>query len=70
MAESSLPTDWWTISDVATYLGIAPSTVRSYLARSQMPEPDRHIGRTAVWKPKTIRAWNSRRPRVGGPAAT
>jgi hypothetical protein len=39
MAES-VPRDWWTTSDVATFLGIAPSTIRAYVARGQMPAAD------------------------------
>ena len=39
MAEP-LPRDWWTTSDVAIFLGIAPSTIRAYVARGQMPAAD------------------------------
>jgi len=66
VANDELPEDWWTTNDVAAYLGISQSTIRSYVARQQMPAPDRHIGRTAVWKPDTIRTWHEDRPRVGG----
>lgn len=62
MAEP-LPRDWWTTRDVATFLGIAPSTIRAYVARGQMPEADRRIGREPVWRPATIRRWHSQRPR-------
>ena len=58
-----LPSDWWTTSDVATFLGIAPSTIRAYVARGQMPAADRRIGREPVWRPETIRQWQSQRPR-------
>jgi predicted DNA-binding transcriptional regulator AlpA len=64
MAEP-LPGDWWTTRDVATFLGIAPSTIRAYVARGQMPEADRRIGREPVWRPATIRRWHSQRPRQG-----
>ncbi|MBO0880027.1 MAG: helix-turn-helix domain-containing protein [Mycobacterium sp.] len=57
-----LPSDWWTTQDVATYLGVTPSTVRSYATRAQIPPADRRIGREPVWKPATIRKWNERRP--------
>jgi len=57
-----LPRDWWTTRDVATFLGIAPSTIRAYVARGQMPEADRRIGREPVWRPATIRRWHSHRP--------
>jgi predicted DNA-binding transcriptional regulator AlpA len=58
-----LPSDWWTTSDVAAFLGIAPSTIRAYVARGQMPAADRRIGREPVWRPETIRQWQSQRPR-------
>lgn len=38
-----LPEDWWTTDDVAHHLSVTPSTVRAYLARKQMPEPDRRM---------------------------
>jgi predicted DNA-binding transcriptional regulator AlpA len=60
----ALPSDWWTTSDVATFLGIAPSTIRAYVARGQMPPADRRIGREPVWRPATIRQWHSQRPRA------
>jgi hypothetical protein len=62
MAEP-LPADWWTTRDVATFLDVAPSTIRAYVARGQMPEADRRIGREPVWRPATIRRWHSQRPR-------
>jgi hypothetical protein len=52
-----LPVDWWTTRDVATYLDVAPSTIPAYVARGQMPEADRRIGREPVWRPETIRQW-------------
>ncbi|WP_344802660.1 helix-turn-helix transcriptional regulator [Microlunatus ginsengisoli] len=60
---AELPTDWWTTEEVATFLGVSSSTIRSYLARGQMPEPDRRFGRLPAWRPATIRDWNERRPR-------
>jgi Helix-turn-helix domain len=62
MAMSRLPDDWWSTEDVATYLDVTPSTVRAYLARKQMPEADRRIGRTLLWRPATITTWHSGRP--------
>jgi predicted DNA-binding transcriptional regulator AlpA len=58
-----LPDDWWTTRDVAAFLGVAPSTIRAYAARGQMPRADRRIGREPVWRPETIRHWHSQRPR-------
>ena len=60
--EAELPEDWWTTDDVATFLGVTTSTVRAYLAREQMPAPDRRIGRMTLWTPNTIRDWNGDRP--------
>jgi len=53
--------DWWSIEDIATYLGVAPSTVSSYRSRGQMPAAERHFARTPVWRPATITAWHAQR---------
>ena len=58
----SLPDDWWTTDDTATFLGVSTSTIRAYLARQQMPAPDRRIGRMTLWRPSTIRQWQNERP--------
>jgi MerR family regulatory protein len=58
-----LPSDWWTTSDVARFLDVEPSTIRAYAARGQMPPADRRIGREPVWRPATIRKWDTQRPR-------
>lgn len=47
----------WTVADVADYLGVKTSTIRAYMAREQMPEPDLNFGRKPVWHESTIRAW-------------
>lgn len=47
----------WTVADVAAAFGVKQSTVRAYLARQQIPEPDGKIGRTVWWRPETIREW-------------
>lgn len=57
--------EWWTTSDVASYLGVGVATVSSYRARGQMPTPDMTLGRTHVWRPSTIIAWHSARSRPG-----
>lgn len=62
-SDADLPRDLWTTEDVAAYLDVGTSTIRAYLARRQMPEPDRRIGRMAVWKPATIRRWAEQRRR-------
>jgi hypothetical protein len=41
-----LPEDWWSTENVATFLGVGTSTIRAYVTRHQMPQPDRYIGRT------------------------
>jgi predicted DNA-binding transcriptional regulator AlpA len=61
-----LPRDWWTVADVARYLGVKDSTVRTYVSRGDMPPPDRRMGqRVNLWKPQTIIRWNAKRPRKG-----
>ena len=62
---AELPDDWWSSEDVATYLGVLPSSVRAYVTRGQMPPPDRFIGkkRIRLWKPETIKQWHQARPR-------
>ncbi len=62
----ALPSDWWTTRDVASFLGVTPSTIRAYVTRQQMPAADRRIGREPVWRPATIRKWHEQRPRTGG----
>jgi hypothetical protein len=62
---AELPTDWWTATDVAKYLGVAASTVRSMLAQQLMPKPGKRYGRTNLWRPRTIQKWNASRPRKG-----
>lgn len=58
-----LPTDWWTTENVATALGVSASTIRAYVARNQMPAPERTIGNMRLWRPATIRKWHASRPR-------
>jgi len=52
--------EWWTTTDVATYLGVAVATVSAYRSRGQMPEPDQTLGRTRLWRPHRIIAWRPR----------
>ena len=61
----SAKAEWWTTSDVASYLGVKVGTVSSYRQRGQMPEPDMTVGRTHVWKPARIIEWHKGRPRPG-----
>lgn len=65
--------EWWTTSDVAAHLGVQVATVVNYRKRSQMPAPDKTVGRTHMWRPSRITEWQASRPRpgVGGrPAMT
>jgi hypothetical protein len=57
--------EWWTTTDVATYLGVGVGTVSAYRGRAQMPPPDMTVGRTHMWRPATIIAWHAARPSVG-----
>lgn len=58
---TELPDDWWTTENVAAYLSISTSTVRAYLARDQMPQPDRKLGPMSLWRPETVREWAASR---------
>jgi hypothetical protein len=51
--------DYWTVADVAAYLGIKPETVRTYRSRNrgELPPEDKMFGRSPVWKPATITAF-------------
>lgn len=57
--------EWWTTTDVATYLGVRVGTVSTYRKRGQMPAPDLTVGRTHMWRPGRIIEWQSSRPRPG-----
>ncbi len=57
--------EWWTTTDVARYLGISVSAVTNYRKRKQMPQPDKTIGRTRMWRPIRIITWHAGRPRPG-----
>lgn len=66
------PVQEWTVADVVAYLAeqdaaISPATWRSYVARGLAPEPARRVGRTPVWNPAVVRAWQDRRPGRGAP---
>jgi len=68
VAETLTPSpdaDWWTTTEVAAYLGVRPATVSTYRMRGQMPAPDRKLGRTQLWRPRTIIEWRESRPGRG-----
>lgn len=53
--------DWWTVEDVAAYLGVARNTVHAYRSRAQMPAPEHQYGQTRLWRPATITGWQAGR---------
>lgn len=57
--------EWWTTTDVARYCGVAVSTISGYRRRGLMPQPSETFGRTHLWKPEVIVAWQAERPRPG-----
>lgn len=61
VADPDLTAEWWTVHEVAAYLGVARNTVHAYRSRSQMPEPDQRYGKTDMWRPATITAWHATR---------
>ena len=46
-----------TSKQIATLLGVTPSTISSYKSRGQMPPPDKEYGRTPLWRYETIEKW-------------
>jgi predicted DNA-binding transcriptional regulator AlpA len=62
---SPLGSDWCGVRQVAKFLGVQEATVRSWVSRQRMPEPDGHVGRTPVWRGDTVREWARNRPRKG-----
>ncbi len=57
--------EWWTIADVAEFLGVRDTTVSTYYLRGQMPQPDNRFARSPVWRPSTVVEWNRQRPGRG-----
>ena len=56
----------WSTRAVAEHLGVTPSTVRSWVARGQMPGPDgASSGVAKWWYPQTILDWEATRPGKG-----
>ena len=53
--------EWLTNDQVSELLGLKYSTLYTYRKRNTLPEPDTYIGRTPVWKRKTIEEWNQNR---------
>lgn len=61
--EPRIDCEQWGITDISDHLGVATVTVRSYLSRDQMPEPDGHIAGSPWWDADRIRDWRQPRPR-------
>ena len=61
-ASRSVAEELWDVAAVAEYLGVTPSTVRSYLSRRQMPPADYTLSGAPVWRATTIRSWHKERP--------
>lgn len=62
--EPRVTCDQWGITDIASHLSVAPVTVRAYLSRGQMPDPDGHIAGSPWWDADRIRDWD--RPNARG----
>lgn len=62
--EPRINCEQWGISDIAHHLGVAAVTVRAYLSRDQMPDPDGYIAGSPWWDADRIRDWE--RPRSRG----
>lgn len=56
---------WLSVTGVARLAGVKASTVRSYLARHQMPRPDDCSGDRPRWRRQTITNWLQQRRTAG-----
>jgi hypothetical protein len=54
-------TEWLTNTDIAKLTGLKIETLHTYRSRNTLPEPDKYMGRTPVWKLETIKNWTSSR---------
>lgn len=50
-----------TVADVAERLKVKPATVRRYLHKKDLPEPDTRAGQSPLWREETILAWEKER---------
>jgi hypothetical protein len=53
--------DWWAPAEVAEYLGITTKAWNSYVSRGLAPAAEKFFGRTPVWRPATVKEWESSR---------
>ncbi|KQC35060.1 hypothetical protein UK82_28530 [Frankia sp. ACN1ag] len=56
----------WTRDQVLAYLAdagrpLTADTWSGYVTRAQAPAPARRVGRTPMWDPDTVRAWQAAR---------
>ncbi|MGW5259666.1 hypothetical protein ACWEQG_01745 [Microbispora sp. NPDC004025] len=71
MAAPDPDADYWTMQDIADYLGVQLRTVHTYRHRGAkgeaggLPAEDKMMGRTPVWKPARIIRWDKDRPGQG-----
>nr|DAW70020.1 MAG TPA: Pyocin activator protein PrtN [Caudoviricetes sp.] len=56
-------TEYWTASECAAYLGIAPDTWTAYVSRGQAPVAATRWHNLRVWSAREIRQWHEQRPR-------
>lgn len=54
-----------TKGEVADRLGLSLNTIKGYVRRGYLPEPDAQMGRNFGWLPETIDAWLLERPGPG-----
>ena len=57
---TSIP-GYLTVADVAQRLNVKPATIRRYLHKKDLPEPDTRAGQSPLWKETTIEAWGRAR---------
>ncbi|MCY1144207.1 hypothetical protein OWR29_39970 [Actinoplanes sp. Pm04-4] len=55
--------EWWTTTDVATFLSVRPATVSRYRGEGRMPSPENTNADSWAWRPATIIEWNDARRR-------
>lgn len=57
---TSIP-GYLTVADVAQRLDVKPATIRRYLHKKDLPEPDTRAGQSPLWKEETIQTWEKER---------
>ena len=54
-----------TLEDFAEFIGVTYKTICNYKALGLLPEPDKVVFRSPLWKPSTARKWYAARPGRG-----